>query len=102
MKKKSLNLSELKVKSFVTNPTARQAKTVKGGSFMCVTFVGQGCGTVGCASDGCQTEPEVCMATADGCQAHTAAAHLCSDAGCYSNFCNSTECNGNMTSNCPV
>ncbi|MFA0960677.1 hypothetical protein AB9P05_02615 [Roseivirga sp. BDSF3-8] len=30
------------------------------------------------------------------CQFHTARHHYCSDAGCYSDYCNSTDCNSGV------
>ena len=33
---------------------------------------------------------------------HTFIAHACSDINCYSDFCNSTECGGPVSDNCPV
>ncbi len=57
-KKKSLNLSALKVKSFVTQGNALNQNTVKGGTGVpLVTFIGPPCETLEATCGLCITEP---------------------------------------------
>lgn len=78
MKTKKLNLDSLKVQSFVTNIDGEKAQTAKGGA-----------PTDHCQSDGGCGMTTNCE-TLNGwgeCQEHTAQAHNCSDAACYSQYC---------------
>ena len=91
MKKQKLNLGDLKVRSFVTDIAKASVKTVKGGG----------------ATDNCQshggcgmTNNCVTMNGYGDCQYHTAQAHNCSLDVCYSNYCNSTECDGPASDRC--
>ncbi|MGB3467557.1 MAG: pinensin family lanthipeptide [Cyclobacteriaceae bacterium] len=73
MKKQRLNLAQLKVQSFVTDMDSTTTETAKGGRI--------------------HTLNEVCASIPpydDGCNYHTAQAHQCSDAACYSDYCHLT------------
>ncbi|MGB3467556.1 MAG: pinensin family lanthipeptide [Cyclobacteriaceae bacterium] len=81
MKTKKLNLNKLKVQSFVTAMDEATAKTAKGGAPTDHCQSDGGCGM----TTNCET-----IDNWGDCQFHTAQAHMCSDAGCYSDYCHLT------------
>ena len=62
MKNKKLNLSELRVKSFITTPTAKETQTVKGGftTIIAVTLI-INCFDKKTDDDNCAPDSQACM-----------------------------------------